>query len=306
MAQVTNLSTGYSISLEGVLFDQINSCNINTGSDIFNEAADSIPDPSFSALAYTEPVFEIETSAIKSLLDTIGIDGLVISTGCVVYAYQFEEGGTRKSGANHTSFTLSEGMYVLGSINADQRSCTATFTVHGTSTNGTTNPVAIATSQSVIAGSPTVTEMFVAGPCSANGTEINGIQSLTIDFGVQVVKVGGSGSAYPTFIALQSRRPSVTITAYDTAFASTIGFDGVAVSVSDVLLNLKKVQEGAARVANATTEHILFTIDAGRVEIESLPTSGDSSPSLLTVKITPSWDGSNNIVVFDTTSAITV
>ena len=165
------------------------------------------------------------------------------------------------------------------------------------------DPIVIAANQA-LEGSPAVSEGFVCGPAKINGVALPGVQEITIDFGITELVQAADGQVWPTFVAIMSRRPVITIRCLDVLSLNTFGLSGAAQGDTDSLIYLRKVAEGGLRVADDTAEHISFAIDEGRISVNTIG-GGHDSPQASEVKITPTYDGTNDIVAINTATAIT-
>ena len=146
-------------------------------------------------------------------------------------------------------------------------------------------------------------QAFTTGPVKINGTVLEGIQRISVNFGLQLKIIGGSGCPFPEFIAIQARQPKITIQSTHVDFATESGMGlYVPQNSTDSLVYLKKIAQGGVRVADATTEHISFSIDDGMVTITEA--SGDQGGGAINVLIEPTFDGTNAILAVSTATAI--
>lgn len=299
---VSSAFTIYAATIDGTLIDEVSSCNFAANVENILQSADGGVDPTFSAVKMAAPRITFNSMAIKTALDAIGISGANISSSAVFFFQKLSQGGTRESGSDHLKLTATAGMVVPKTISAGHDTpAEISYEAILLSDSGA-EPVAIAASQA-LTGSPTVDEMFMAGPVTINGTTLSGVQSIDIDFGITDQTLGGDGEAYPTFASIMSRQPRITITLFDMDYLATVSLDGLAQGLTDSVVYLRKVAAGGARVADATEEHISFTIDDGIITIESGDGSNDSVAEAKIV-ISPVYDGTNDILVIDTTAAL--
>ena len=99
------------------------------------------------------------------------------------------------------------------------------------------------------------------------------------------------------------RQPSITIRTAEALALNTFGLAGTAQGVTDSVVYFRKKDEGGTVVANATEEHISFTVDEGIITVDDVTgPHGDILGSQ--VVITPTYDGTNAIMAIDTTAAI--
>ncbi len=290
-----------------VLLDQVQNFAVNTAVNHAIMASDGAVDPTYVSVMNQAPGVSFTSTAIATILAACGINGAVIDSdvddpGLLCYFQKMSEGGTRAAGSNHILMTINEGLLVPVTINAAQDS-PATIDMAATiSYDGTNDPIVIADSQALV-GSPAVGELFTVGPVSINGTTLEGIQSTTINFGIQVIAQGGDGAVWPTYVAIMSRRPSITLRTTDVSSLSTFGLTGAAQGASDSLVYLRKLSEGGTRVADNVAEHISFSIDEGMINVTNANVAQDS-PAMADVTITPTYDGSAAILVISTGTTI--
>ena len=306
---VTALHTLYAVDYDGGLIDQISDWGYDVATAELLKGGDGQVDPTFVCVGQQEPAIRFTTTGIAKALAVSGISGVAIASDALFTAYmqQMAEGGTRTAGANHITYVISQGILVPEQINAStDDAATISYVAHATY-DSSNLPVIIAGSQS-LTGTPSTSEIFYCGPVKVNGQTINGVQNVTIDFGITVYKKGGDGLAWPSFVCISTRQPSITVTTLDAGFGTnalftTSGLAGIAQSTTDSVVYLRKADEGGTRTADATEEHISFTIDEGRLEVSSV--QGSHGEALgATIKITPTWDATAAIMAIDTTAAI--
>ncbi len=312
---VGNVHTLYAVDIDpitganAVFIDQVSDWNVDTGIGEILQNADGMVDPTFVAVGSQSPRIRFSSTALATILAKCGISGLKIDSdvthdGAEFWFQKVAEGGTRASGSNHIKMTMNEGMLLPRMIRATNGPPPATMDFEAVPTyDGTNDPLVIAASQALV-GTPSVGELFTAGPVSINGSALAGIQDITIDFGIREIVQSGDGQVWPTFIGIMERRPVITIRSLEAIALSTFGLEGTAQSASDSVIYLRKIAEGGTRVADGTAEHISFPIDEGRISVNTVGGT-HGTPVIAEVKITPTFDGTNAILVINTATAIT-
>ena len=299
---VTKAFTLYAATINGTLIDQVRTFSLTPGLEPFVLAADGGVDPTFAAAGTVQPRVTFGTTAIATALGSIGISGLAISSSATFFFQKYASGGTRATGTSHVKMAATQGMVLPRTLTA------ATDTPAEISyeticlADGANAPVLITTGQA-LTGSPTVGELFVAGPVSINGTDLDAVRNINIDFGLQELVLGGDGETYPTFAAIQTRMPKITIDILDADYMATLGVAGLAQNITDSEVYLRKVAKGGTRVADATLEHVKFTVDDGRMTIFE-GSADEAGEAVIQVEITPVFDGTNDIMAIDTAAAI--
>ena len=296
------------VDVDGTDFNiyQIGDQSYNANLEQLIQGGDGQVDSTFVAVGGQAPTMSFTTTDIKKVLDNTGISGLAIApsvgTGVSAWLQKIAEGGTRTGGSNNIKLLMAKGMIVPRTLTAGHN-VPATIGVDLIASYNLTALPFVISGSAAITGTPTTADLWTCGKCVINGTVINGVQSITIDFGLQIIQQGSDGIVYPTFVAVQSRQPMITIECVDATALTTFGLSGVAQSATDSVIYLRKIDEGGTRVADATETHISFTIDEGHVFVESI-SGGHNDPASVSITLTPTWDGSNDIIVIDTTAAI--
>jgi hypothetical protein len=279
--------------------NQISAEDLDTGIEEVYAAGDGRVDPNFVAAILQAPRGTLSTMAIVRALGFVPMAGLAINgTAIGFYFQQYAQGSTRDAnGALKVS--MDDGLIVPVSIEADQRQASITYEVIGRTNDGTTNPLAVAIDQAL----PALTaadQWFVAGPASINGTAIDSVETVRVDFGIQTISVASNGLPYPRFVAVQARQPSIVIGCRDPELLNTLGVGGVAQGVTDSLVYLRKCAANGARVADNVAEHLKLSIDQGRIQVSRL----GGAEGNCEVRISPTYDGTADIVAVTAGAAI--
>jgi len=257
---------------------------------------------------FGQALITFETTKVSNALGTVGVNGIVIDSdvsndGAECWFKQIDEGGTRKTGSTHVKLTINEGILFPTTLSANHNQpATLGYNLNITY-DGTNDPIVMAASQAT-EGTATAGTYHTAGPVSINGTTVEAIQSITVDFGYQAVPLGGDGEVWNTFIYAQRIAPTVRFRSFDVdAFRSLLTLDGVAQSSTDSIIYLRKYDDGGTRVANGTGEHISLTIDEG-MAYANVVEGDDGAPLALDVTLRPTYDGTAAIIVVATNATI--
>jgi len=312
-----NVYTLYAVNYDpttvanAMLIDGVSDFNLDPRFQEILSAADGSVDPTHVAMMYQDPRLTFSTTKLATVLakasNAMLINGLKIDAdetynGCEFWFQKLQEGGTRAGAGSNVKMTVKEGLLLPRRITAAQRGV-ATMEFEAICTyDGTNEPIVIATSQN-LEGSPSVAELFTLGKVSINGSDLDNVQSINIETGLQEVVIAGDGAAWPTYVAIMSRNPLITITTFDVAVLSTYGLDGTAQSASDSVIYLRKLSEGGSRVADATAQHVSITVDEGMIRTRSIP-APHGSPAIATIELRPTYDGENDILVINPAVAI--
>lgn len=290
----------------GTLLDQIVSDSLGLNIQRLLQSGDGGVFPRFTAIQGQEPAFQFTTTKLAAALGAIGLSGLAITGGggpTVFYSQRLAQGGSRAGAGAHLSASVAEGILYPMQITAAQGdnatiqyACKATY-------NESVDPVVFATGVS-LPGSETISEMFTLGPVNINGTELPGVQSVTIDFGITLTKVLEGGLIWTTFDGIMGQAPTITINTLDMSAMTTPGLLGAPQGATDSVIYFRKKTAGAGNLADATAEHVSFSIDQGHITAEDQSATQEGLSSV-NIKITPTYDGTAPIMAISVATAIT-
>lgn len=315
---VATVHTLYAVNIDpiteanAVFIDQVQDQNLDPAIQEILSAGSGQVDPTHVAVMSQNPRIAFSTTALATMLAEVTsgffINGIKIDSdgthdGAELWFQKLAKGGTRTAGANHIKMTVNEGLLLPRSISAMQGQVASLAMDLLAGYDGTNDPIVIAAAQA-LEGTPAVGELFTLGPVSINGVDLDGVQGVRLDTGLQEVALGGSGQVWPTFLGIMSRQPLITITTLDVSVLSTYGLSGTAQSATDSKIYLRKIAEGGARVADATAQHLSFTIDEGHIRVRSIG-GGHGAPQAAQLEIRPTYDGDNAILVMSAATAIT-
>jgi hypothetical protein len=310
-----NVSKVFSLGVvvaAGTQINQIISHSINPGLEPLVLSSDGQVDPRYAAIMRQSPMINFATTAIVRGLTAAGVAGLALTgTALDAWLQKYAQGGTRLTSTNSTKLSIAYGMLCPRTLEASDGSfATLSYDVWGRTNDGTTSPLAITAGASM----PSITapdQLFTVGPVVINGTLLEGVKRISVDFGLQLSMIGGSGGAFPEFIAIQKRAPSITIRSTHADFAAESGMGMyVAQTATDSVAYFRKIaQNGSAtfRVADGTSEHVSFSMDDGLVTINDISASNDDGDgAAIELTWNPVYDGTNAILAMSLATAITL
>jgi len=290
--------------------------SVKTGSTVINQILSSgfspnlakllltgsgLVSPGFVGIPGASPEISFSTNAIKAALNAFvtsadPMDGVAIAaSNFEFYLQKIANTGTRATGSNHIKATALAGLVYPVSLEIPHMGA-ATLNYRGvfTSSDGSTSPIAFAGSQALDAGVLVAAEAYVLGGISLNGTTLDGVSNVSVDFGNQVIVDGGSGLPYPTHVAIIAQRPSISISTKDLDDFVSWGLLGQAQSETDSIITLTAL-ENAGTLDGAN--QITLSIDAGLMTYDGFSGS-DGDRVAASVTITPTFDGSNKVIAF--------
>jgi len=241
----------------------------------------------FAAVGKMMPIFDFTSGDIKVILaDLTSQIAKVISSDFYIWFQKMAEGGLRTAGATHTKGTIVEGMLIPVTLSlADGASAALSCQVILTSADGTTTPLTLTGSQALVA-SAGAGAGWTLGAVTLNGSTLEGVESVTINFGISPMTLGGSGTPYPTFTAVSKMDPTITITAAGIDEFLSWGLSGQAQNATDSTIQIDDMTEGGLRGSSPIT----CSIDEGLMHTDSVDL-GDGGPARHSLVLQPTYDG---------------
>jgi hypothetical protein len=241
--------------------------------------------PQFAATMGLRPEIRFTTPQVKTILDLVDDDGIADLSGANtdLYFKATADQSNRVADAttSHHRWRAAQVLLVLERITAGHRTEAQAQCRLICAYDGTNVPLVYAGSVA-LSGTPTSAEHYVLGECHINGSEVDGVQDLDLDWGQNIFQGGGSGELYDTFNCQMQSTPTVMMNALNSGFWST---SGLAFDISSGSFYLRKLAR-AGRVADATAEHIKFTVADGLGYVDR--SSGDGmSPNVTSIRLQP-------------------
>lgn len=248
-----------------------------------------------------------DTTMIATALGIAGMSGLKIDAATTPFGFNtywqaYADGAIRGGNGTNIKNNIKKGLLIPTSISVSHGGNAVLSYALAIIWDGTNNPVITTLSQNLPAVAQ-VTELFTLGPVNINGTNLEGIQSIQINFGMSPLRVGGDGAIWDSFAAIEAVEPSAIITTTDMNVENTLSLIGTVQGATASQFFLRKKTAGAASVANATEEHIEFTMEKGTLIVND-ESAAHRANGLSTVLFQPTWDGSNDPFAIDITAAI--
>jgi hypothetical protein len=292
---------------------------VGGGSVQFNQLVNSSIDPrveiglvrgggalaaAFGAVRSRRPQASFTSTAIKRVLDALTLKGTYYSGTSTFYLAKKTLGGGYATGANHASITCPQALFVprrLVAVQGQEASIDVDIFMISTAAD-TTPAIAYAGSATL----PTLTaadQAYTLGPGSINGSAMGSLQSLEIDFGLTERVEGADGNIYPSFACIERQAPIIKVTTMDPTILNTI-LTGVAQGATASKIYLRKKSNEGANVADATAEHISFTVTAAGQYNPGALQQSDEGDTSLEVLWTPLDDGVTDVLALNTATAI--
>jgi hypothetical protein len=260
---------------------QITQRTINPKSNVIYNAGAGQYAPSFAAVAGVEPEATGDTTDLAAFFTVVSpIVGLGIGSGLTYTGLELYHEGKADLGGRVASLlsckhTSSKAFLVPRSVTCENGGeARISFLLMLLSADGTTAPLAftdLVTPPSVVAA-----EKFTLGPVKVNGSTLNGVTGVTIDFGLTVAAGMEAGETYPKFATIEKLEPKIMVRCSDVSQDATFTPAGTALS-SGAVVYFRKFQTSSIVYANGSAQHVSFTVPNNQGIIFPGNTSGSGS-----------------------------
>ncbi len=294
----------HAVSINGTYFSGIQSYSMNANVQKGIMAHDGQVDPSFACVLEQKPDIVIRTVDLAGLIAAVGFGGLGV-TELIVWWQKGVTCGTRASGSVHLKAVASLGCAVLRSISPSQGQITEAEVQIFVRSNGTADPWTWTASQA-LGGTVATVDHFTLGPVYVTpdgGSRTNvPVNDWSFDPGINAEPMANDGHAYPDYVKIDKREPKFDCTTPDVGLVTTLTMNGIT-GVTEFFLRKLSPGTTGGRVADATAEHILFTMADGLGTMETL--QGDSnSEATAKFMFEPVYNQTDAIVTIDFAAAI--
>jgi hypothetical protein len=274
----------------------IEGSNFNDGLVDMLLIADGNVDPTAVHAIDQKPKFSFSSIGVGSALAKIGMGLAVATPGATLYLRKMAICAGRDAAAS-IAYTMLNGLFVPRTLDVQQgqRAKLSVDVIPYWGGNDLYPPFAIANGVAYPAINVPV-ESYTLGPVKINGVQLPGIISARVDFGIELIMQSSDGDVWPTYIAIKSRQPKITISCLTQTNHYSLGLFGGALTGAEAsgLYLMRMVAPGGLAAANSNS-HIALSVSAGKVAVKSWAASDDQTASELT--ITPAWDGTGNALL---------
>lgn len=280
---------------------QITGARATPGVNAIKGIPSGLPGARFIYNINQTPEFSVDVPQIKTVLDNCGTGILDLGSGNTDYFLKHTVNrASRVADATNTHIRLraNKAVMIPQQLSASDGQPASMSVRLVNMFDGSTAP--IVASASTLSGTPSHAENFTLGPVALNSTALNGVQSVSVDFGISTVERRGDGELYLSHLFERETLPVIRIQTLSAPWA-TYGINGTA--LTGLSLWLRKCAE-TSRVADGTEEHILLSGTAGFFHVEETSGAGNE-PVVTTITVHLAMpDATTRAMVVDTTAAI--
>lgn len=216
-----------------------------------------------------------DTSDVHSVagVSNVCTAGIGVSSGTIsLTAQKTADLSTFAGAGSHVVVSAANGLVIPRSFSvsedADATCSLETVFKAASLATGDTNPVSIATAQSISGAA--FNKLHRLGPVSINGSVIDRVRSFTVNPGISIEPLFFN-KLYPSEITIVQRQPTIDIEFYDynelSSFAA--GF-----TVGTALVAYMQERSGLTVASDGTATHVRFSFADGMVNMEDLSING--------------------------------
>jgi len=293
-----------------VLFGGITQCDVDLASEVNSEEVAGSPYALNSTLKSIKPKISFSTRDVVKAITTCGVLGLTIkgATNPGIEVFQaFQENGVTKTGSVHKKIRMPEGRLMIRKLSVSHQEDLQADLEALAIWDGTNIPLVPSAASFALPGTPADPARYTLLSLNFGGVDFPSIQSMDIDFGLNLETFGGSSDIYDTHLLMTKIQPVISFkTLRPGQFLTSGGVPvvGLAGTHANTIIKLRKRASGASPfVADLTAEHITITT-AGILNIDKAFMASQNKRGEIGFKITSRFDGTNVPLIFSTTATL--
>jgi len=310
--------TIYAVTLGSTTYGGIKSQSLKSGIQIFDEVTDGGYYSSVTAITQVQPEISFTTTNIGFLdINNIfkGI-GITSSNSLIIYGQKTKDGGTRDA-TNHKSFTSTAGLLTLESLSWQQggnvelslketlRLPSGASEPYTVSSASSTPPVTVTLPASTGTGAWTHGGLYscdissgITLTVSGGSSEtIHGVTGINISTSPSVEYIYTDGGYYPSEVYIREYKPTVTISGINSGW---FGDKAIGKQVSGTI-KLNKREQGPSYSSTASDYRVITF--RGLITPEDVFTGNGNTAATSSLKVTCTWDGTNDPITIATGSS---
>lgn len=226
------------------------------------------------------PMLSFDSTDLTTILTNITdiSTGYACTSGAEIYYQQRSLGAKFESGSAHLKLESTLGQLLLDSISASGNNpAQASLTYHDLY-DGSTNPSVPTASSALGATTPAFVSQFYRGAVTVNGTAVDGITDVSVDFGLQVSKPIYCGDFFPRTISIVSVTPIITVTTDDLAEWPSKITNAYGATYTNTIVYFRRGAAGGTRGGSGTA--LSITSSAGQMTAREIRGGGAGNSSL--------------------------
>lgn len=270
---------------------QMQGFSLNPAAQITTIHASGAIDPKANIEVFSDPRIRFATRDLTTYFGAVSATvGLALNSNGATFRLQERsaQDGVFETGSTHETYTVAQGFLYPVSIGAQQDDTNGALIESELCCeyNGSVVPIVKNTGVDFSgASSPAFTSEFWLGPAYVNGSEIAGVISSRVDFGITYSPRRTSGQIYATKGAITQRLPRLSLTILKADAVSALNIFHRALAGTVAFYYWKGTASGN-RVAVATTSHCKVSAAAGSWNEQSISVQ-DNDDATVEISIMP-------------------
>ena len=291
-----------------VLLGGVINSSVAANAQVIQDFTDGNPHPTSTSIQAFQEELSFSTFNIDTALDLIGAISQCIEDGSAIELYYAKFSQCSNGplpGSVHKKIIISQsgdiaGLVHAGSLNCDHRGDAQYSFMIKPKSDGVNSPISIVNDVSLPTGTFDNGNRYTIGPVNVAGNTINGLKSIGIDFGIEVLRESADSSIFDEFVGLSKTASRFSFSGINPSWWDSLGVAGAAAAHADTSIVLRRRQKGpAAFVAPATAEHIKLTA-AGVAVPTNYASTSDQNPAESGLDVYCEYDGTNVPIVIQT------
>ncbi len=306
-----NTFRGYGVQIGDTMIGGISSWEVRNETEVRGETPSGEVYVRHQSVTSQKHGFSFTTTDVSRALLAMGTMWKAVEDfafGARMYGRKQLNGGSFATGAVHRKWAIRKGMIIPRSLSVNhQGDVTLSIDVIATH-DGTSNPPLIVTDNVALpSGLDDFARYSMSDRTFIGGYMITGKQSLSIDFGINVVAEGADSNIYDDRVSVRTFKPAVTIQGTNLEWSDEtycIPLLGVPCNHANTKIYLRRRAKGATFVGNETPQHMCFS-GKGLAVIPQLAEGSGEDLATCSINLTFDYDGTNEPLVITHNTTIT-
>lgn len=252
------------VDIEGTIIRAPSDVNENPNHTIVRRHHAGRTAPIYSVMGSIMPGVTFNSPEIGTALGVLTKDGVALAASKLYYTRR--KPTKNSTGSDHLTTAIAGGIGVPKTLswNGGVAPWLLGVELRPESADGLTAPFIYSTA--ALPALALIPQTFCGGKFLVNGTEVDCLQNLTVDWGMVVDQILHKGLPAPVRSGVQETKPALRLTNLDPTARSTFGAFGTRITSSVLYLRKNAATTGTPhRVPDATAEHISLTFVGGLV-----------------------------------------
>jgi hypothetical protein len=261
------LFTSYPCIFDSLTINHIRSVRVSPNVQDYMIIPGGSVDPALVAEVFSGPAVDVTSGDLSVLATCSPVTGLALSSSQTIQWQARAPGGTFAGAGANAILTGYAGWLGVEEISArqDAKEGASIHLKYYALYDGTHEPLSMSTAQN-LSGVVAYNALYALSSVVWEGSNILGVQSVTVRPGIKFVTRRSSGFVYPDVGTINERRPMIEVKGTNLSLASGVGLDVDAIS-SGLTVYFRKIN-GTGSV------NVSVTAAAGGYTVESIGAQG--------------------------------